>query len=119
MLTPATTDLISKLLGHDTDLHAERNQHPQGSAEWHLLGLVLLAADRLSDLERQLRQRAYSVTGILIRLTARLDIGQACQPQGELQSTGSDIDLLAARHADAHQRLVETLRAYRETAARQ
>ena len=119
MHTSATVGLITTLLGQDTDLHDLRRQHTEGSAEWHLLGLALLAADRLSDVERQLRQRAGSVTGILSRVTARLDVGQACQPHGELQPTGLEIGLLAARHAEAHHWLIETLRAYRGTSTPQ
>jgi hypothetical protein len=123
MLTSATTDLIrtvlGPVLGQDTDPYALRLLHAEGSAEEHLLSLVLLAARRLSDLEKNVRERAGSTAGILARLTERLDAGQACQPHGELQSTGLDIDLLAARHADAHQWLIETLRAYRDTVAPQ
>jgi hypothetical protein len=123
MFTPATTNLIrtvlGPVLGKDTDPHALRRRHAEGSTEQQLLGLVLLAARRLSDLEKSVRERAGSTTGILSRLTARLDAGQACQPHGELQSTGLDVDLLAARHADAHQWLLETLRAYRDAVAPQ
>lgn len=123
MFTPATTNLIAHVLGPvlgpDTDPHALRRRHAAGSAERHLVDLVLDAARRLSNLEENLRQRVGSVAGILSRVTATLDAGAACNPHGELQSTGHDLDLFAARHADAHHRLIETLDAYRNTIAAQ
>lgn len=113
MFTAATTNLITTVLGPDTDPQVLRRRHAEGSAEEHLAGLVLDAARRLSDLEENLRQRAGSVAGVLTRLTATLDAGQSGNPHGVLQSTGLDIELLAARHAEAHHRLVATLSAYR------
>ncbi|MDG4795025.1 hypothetical protein [Micromonospora sp. WMMD1082] len=123
MLTPATPTLIAHVLGPvlgpDTDPQTLRRRHSEGSAEGHLVGLVLDAARRLSTLEHSLRQRVGSAAGILSRVTATLDTGAAGNPNGELQSTGRDLDLLAARHADAHHWLIETLHAYRDTIAPQ
>lgn len=113
MFTAATTDLITTVLGPDTDSQALRRRHAEGSTEDHLASLVLEAARRLSELEEILRQRVGSVAGVLTRLTATLDAGQSGNPHGVLQSTGLDIDLLAARHAEAHHWLVATLSAYR------
>ncbi|MCW6004304.1 hypothetical protein K1W54_06875 [Micromonospora sp. CPCC 205371] len=123
MLTPATTNLIAHVLGPvlgpDTDLHILRRRHAEDSAEGHLVDLVLDAARRLSTLEQNLRQQVGAAAGILSRVTATLDCGAACNPHGELQSTAGDLDLLAARHADEHHRLIETLSAYRDTIAAQ
>ncbi|ROO62996.1 hypothetical protein EDC02_5005 [Micromonospora sp. Llam0] len=119
MLTPAATNLIAHVLGPETDLHTLRRRHTEDSAQGHMVALILDAALRLSDLEQNLRRRIASTAGILNRVTATLDAGAACNPSGELRSTGGDLDLLAARHADAHQRLIETLSAYRNTIAPQ
>jgi hypothetical protein len=119
MFTAATTNLIKAVLGPDTDPQVLRRRHAEGSADDHLAGLVLDAARRMSELEENLRQRAGSVAGVLTRLTATLDAGQSGNPHGVLQSTGLDIDLLAARHAEAHHWLVSTLSAYRAATAGQ
>ena len=101
MFTAATTALIKAVLGEDTDPLALRRRHPDTSAEYHLASLVLTAARRLSNIEQNLHQRLRTAAG-------------PCNPYGELQRTGTDIDLLAARHSDAHEWLVETLHVYRE-----
>ncbi|WP_326550133.1 hypothetical protein [Micromonospora sp. NBC_01813] len=123
MLTPAATNLIAHMLGPvlgpETDPDTLRRRHTEDSAEGHLVALILDAALRLSDLEQNLRRRIASTAGILTRVTATLDAGVACNSSGELRSTGGDLDLLAARHADAHHWLIETLSAYRNTIAPQ
>jgi hypothetical protein len=112
MLTATTTGLITAVLGQDPDPLALRRRHPDTSAEYHLASLMLAAARRLSNIEENLCRRLGSAAGILDRVNATLAGGGACNPYGELQPTGTDIDMLAARHADAHEWLIETLHAY-------
>src|SRR5688500_18328084 len=101
MFTTATTNLITTVLGPDTSPQILRRRHAEDSAEGLLASLVLDAARRLSELEENLRRRVDSAAGVLNRVTATLDAGQSSNPHGVLQATGLDIDLLAARHAEA------------------
>lgn len=117
MFSAATTNLITAVLGPDTTPRILRRRHAEGSAEDHLAGLVLDAARRLSELEETLRQRIGSAVCVLHRVTATLDAGQSGNPHGELQTSGLEVDLLAARHAEAHHWLVAILSAYRAATA--
>jgi hypothetical protein len=119
MLTPSTIGLISTILGADTDLYALRRSHPDTSPEHALISLVVTAARRLSYIEENLCRRLAPAAGVLDRVRANLAAGAACNASGELLNTGVDIDTLAARHADAHEWLIETLHAYHVATTRQ
>jgi hypothetical protein len=119
MFTPTTNGLITTVLGADTDLYALRRSHPDISAEYALVSLVLTAARRLSHIEENLHRRLGSAAGVLDRVRAKLAAGAACNPYGELLNTGVDVDMLAARHADAHEWLIETLRTYHAATTQQ
>ena len=68
------------------------------------------AARAITSIEDQLRAAISSARRDLDTAWAALDAGYSINPGGILQSTGHEIDLLAARRHDAYARLVAACR---------
>ncbi|AJT62514.2 hypothetical protein T261_0825 [Streptomyces lydicus] len=87
--------------------------HTPGSAEGTFAQLVVMAAFHLDHLNEQLASQAQQAAVNLTRVAA----GKTqINPLGVLQNSANQIDILAARRADAVERLAELIHAYRRVA---
>ncbi|KPC62719.1 hypothetical protein ADL29_18055 [Streptomyces chattanoogensis] len=73
-----------------------------------------MASFHLDHLNEQLASQAQQAAGNLTRVAAGKS---TINPLGVLQNSATQIDILAARRADAVERLKEVIRAYRHVAA--
>lgn len=89
--------------------NALRTLHSPGSAENELAELVVRAARHLDSVQSELVDRCTWAAADLTRVAAGT---AAANPLGILQSSGSQIDILAARRADAIAHLKSALAAY-------
>ncbi|MGP9017633.1 hypothetical protein ACT1U9_04380 [Streptomyces sp. BR1] len=87
--------------------------HTPDSAEDLLTQLVAMAAKRLDHLDQQLATRAQQAADDLTRVAAGNTVINSL---GILQNSATQIDILAARRADAVDRLKELIHAYRHVA---
>ncbi|MGW2858266.1 hypothetical protein [Streptomyces sp. NPDC001205] len=87
--------------------------HPSDSAEDIVAQLVAMAAKRLDHLDQQLVTRAQQAADDLTRVAAGKAVVNSL---GILQNSATQIDILAARRADAVDRLKELIHAYRHVA---
>ncbi|MEW1616025.1 MULTISPECIES: hypothetical protein [unclassified Streptomyces] len=83
--------------------------HSPGSAENELAELVVRAARHLDNLQSELVDRCTWAAADLTRVAAGT---AAANPLGILQTSGTQIDILAARRADAITHLKSTMAAY-------
>ncbi|MFJ4973255.1 hypothetical protein [Streptomyces sp. NPDC088755] len=90
-----------------------RTLHPPGSAENELAELVVRAARHLDSVQGELVDRCTWAAADLTRIAAGT---AAANPVGILQTSGTQIDILAARRADAVTHLKSALDAYQHAA---
>lgn len=88
---------------------ALRTLHPPGSAENELAELVVRASQNLDSLHSELVDRCAWAADDLTRVAAGT---AAANPLGILQTSSTQIDILAARRADAITHLKSALAAY-------
>ncbi|MFE3389540.1 hypothetical protein [Streptomyces anulatus] len=88
---------------------ALRTLHSPGSAEDELAELVVRAALHLDSMQSELVDRCTWAADDLTRVAAGT---AAANPLGILQTSGTQIDILAARRADAITHLKSALAAY-------
>ncbi|MFJ4703670.1 hypothetical protein ACIP6I_02250 [Streptomyces anulatus] len=89
--------------------NALRTLHSPGSAENELAELVVRAARHLDSVQSELVDRCTWAAADLTRVAAGT---AAANPLGILQTSGTQIDILAARRADAITHLKSALAAY-------
>ncbi|WP_405591666.1 hypothetical protein [Streptomyces sp. NBC_01092] len=88
--------------------------HPADSPAEILAQLVVMAAHHLDHVHAQLADAAQTAASTLTRVAAgKTQINSL----GVLQNSATQIDILAARRADAVDRLKEVIHAYRQVAA--
>lgn len=113
MFSPAAINIV--IDGTGGDPFALRRLHPDPATPAHYLAAAILdATQRLSRIEQQLGQQVEAAAEVLGRIRHSLATGTACDSFGELQQIATNIELLAASHADAHDALTIAVRAYRE-----
>ncbi|WP_217550039.1 hypothetical protein [Streptomyces sp. GbtcB6] len=89
-------------------------RHTGDSAEDVVARLVVVAARHLDHVSEQLTYAAQSAASTLTRVaTGKTSINSL----GVLQNSATQIDILAARHADAIERLTAVIHAYRQVTA--
>ncbi|WP_239148626.1 hypothetical protein [Streptomyces anulatus] len=96
--------------------NALRALHAPGSAENELAELVVRAALHLDNLQSELVDRCTWAADDLTRVAAGT---AAANPLGILQTSGTQIDILAARRADAITHLKSALAAYQRATTTQ
>ncbi|MGW1235015.1 hypothetical protein [Streptomyces californicus] len=94
--------------------NALRTLHPPGSAENELAELVVRAAQNLDSLHSELVDRCTWAAADLTRVAAGTAVANS---MGILQTSGPNIDILAARRADAITHLKSALGAYQRATA--
>lgn len=99
--------LVVKTL--DTHPNALRSLHSRDSAEAELAGLVVRAALHLDQVQKELVDRCTWAADDLTRVAAG---ATSVNSLGILQNSGLQIDLLAARRADATAHLKSVMAAY-------
>ncbi|WP_327352838.1 hypothetical protein [Streptomyces sp. NBC_01304] len=102
-------------------VHEKLGASPQALGRLHNDGPELVLADLLYTAARHLdhvhTQFTEAAQGAASTLTHAAAGNASINSRGVLQNTGTQIDILAARRADAVDRLRETISAYRQVAA--